>query len=99
MARSLTPKAKLKMAQLTPDEMQQGINRLQKRLEEVDAFDPTSVIEQFNIPHVEALATSIDDALIRTFGADTLRMSRPRIMTRALVRIVPRLLPAVCHQR
>jgi len=76
MARSLTPKAKLKMAQLTPDEMQQGINRLQKRLEEVDAFDPTSVIEQFNIPHVEALAASIDDALIRTFGADTLDYKR-----------------------
>jgi hypothetical protein len=56
--------------------MQQGIDRLRKRLDEVRAFDPTSVTEQYNIPHVKALAASVDDALVRTFGSDTLDYKR-----------------------
>jgi hypothetical protein len=53
---------------LTPEQMRQGIERIQKRLDEVSAFEPTSVTEQYNIPHVEALAASVDEALVRTFG-------------------------------
>jgi predicted nucleotide-binding protein len=62
--------------QPTPEEIRQGIARLRKRLEEVNAFEPTSVIEQNNIPHVEALAAAVDESLIRTFGADTLDYKR-----------------------
>jgi predicted nucleotide-binding protein len=62
--------------QLTSEEIQQGIARLRKRLDDVNAFEPTSVIEQNNIPHVEALSAAVDEALIRTFGADTLDYKR-----------------------
>jgi predicted nucleotide-binding protein len=55
-----------------------GVGRLSKVLEAVRAFDPTSVREQFNIPQVEKLTASIDDALVRTFGADTLEYDRYR---------------------
>ncbi len=57
--------------QATPDELRLGINRLTKRLSDVREFEPTSVTNQRNIPHVEALAAAVDDALIRTFGVDT----------------------------
>ncbi len=61
---------------LTQEEIRQGIDRLAKRLEEVNAFEPTSVAEQTNVPHVEALAAAVDDSLVRTFGADTLDYRR-----------------------
>jgi predicted nucleotide-binding protein len=51
--------------------MRRGITRLQSKLEEVKGFEPTSVTEQNNIPHVEALAASVEDALERTFGRGT----------------------------
>ncbi len=47
-----------------------------ERLEEVNAFEPTSVAEQRNVPHVEALAAAVDESLVRTFGADTLDYRR-----------------------
>jgi hypothetical protein len=62
--------------QPTPEEIRQGIARFKKRLDEGNAFEPTSVIEQNNIPHVEALAAAIDESLIRKFGADTLDYKR-----------------------
>jgi len=65
-------------ANLTPEQMRQGIERLLKRLAEVSAFDPSSVTEQHNIPHVEALAASVDESLVRTFGAESLDYNRYR---------------------
>ena len=53
-----------------------GYRRLQKRLEAVQSFDPHSVTNQFNTPELNALAASIDEALVRTFGADTLDYER-----------------------
>jgi hypothetical protein len=76
MARQSSPQPQAQLAQLTLVVMQQGIDRLRKRLDEVRAFDPKSVIEQYNIPHVQALAASVDEALVRTFGADTLDYKR-----------------------
>jgi predicted nucleotide-binding protein len=49
---------------------------LKKRLEDVNRFEPRSVIDQFNAPELDALVVSIDDALVRTFGADTLDYER-----------------------
>jgi hypothetical protein len=63
-------------ANFTIEQLRQGIDRLQKRLDEVRKFEPTSVTEQYNIPHVEALAASVDEALVRTFGAGTLDYNR-----------------------
>jgi hypothetical protein len=57
-------------------QLRSGIERLQKRIGEVQAFDPRSVTEQHNIPHVKKLAASIDDALLRTFGANSLDYER-----------------------
>jgi hypothetical protein len=75
--------------QATAEEIRQGIVRLKKRLDEVSAFEPTSVTEQNNIPHVEALSAAVDEALIRTFGADTLDYKRySELANRRLRKIV-----------
>lgn len=73
--RSGTPPAK-QPARLSIQELQAGIGRLQKRVAEVNQFDPASVTDQYNIPHVKALSASIDDALARTFGPDSLDYER-----------------------
>src|SRR5208282_51711 len=77
MVRRPTPITK-RQAELSPDQLRAGIERLTKRLEDVRQFDPTSVTEQFNIPHVERLAAAIDEALVRTFGADSADFDRYR---------------------
>ena len=46
--------------QVTPEELRQGVGRLGKCLDKVKAFHPTSVTEQNNIPHVEALGAMVD---------------------------------------
>jgi predicted nucleotide-binding protein len=58
-------------AVLSPREIDAGIGRLEKRLADLHKFDPSTVAEQFDIPEVDRLKTSIDDALSRTFGADS----------------------------
>lgn len=63
-------------AQLTPEEMIAGIARLKKRREEVERVDPQSVTDQYNTPQLDALEAAIDEALVRTFGADTLDYQR-----------------------
>jgi hypothetical protein len=59
-------------AQLTPQQMKSGIARLKKCLEDVNRFEARSVTDQHNAPELDALVASIDEALVRTFGADTL---------------------------
>jgi predicted nucleotide-binding protein len=76
MALRSSPHPQAQVVQLTPVMMQQGIDRLRKRLDEVRAFEPKGVSDQFDIPHVAALAASVDEALVRTFGADTLDYKR-----------------------
>src|SRR5438132_445031 len=63
-------------ARLSPAQMQAGIERLRKRVEEVRLFDPQSVTEQYNIPHIDRLSVAIDEALVRTFGGDSLDYER-----------------------
>ncbi len=53
-----------------------GIARLKKRREEVERFDPLSVTDQHNTPALDALEAAVDEALVRTFGADTLDYDR-----------------------
>jgi predicted nucleotide-binding protein len=78
MVRRPTPVTK-RPADLSPEQMIAGIERLTKRLEEVRKFEPTSVTEQFNIPHVERLSAAIDETLVRTFGADSADFDRYRV--------------------
>jgi predicted nucleotide-binding protein len=77
MAR-ITPAAALRPAALTADQIRQGIDRLEKRLETLKNFDPISVKEQFNSPELTALSASLDDALVRTFGLGTIEYQRYR---------------------
>jgi len=77
MARRQTPIIKHPAA-LTPTQLQAGLERLTKLIERVKQFDPQSVTEQYNIPHIEQLSAAIEDALVRTFGADTLDYDRYR---------------------
>ena len=76
MARQSKPQLPKHPAQLTPQEMKSGIDRLKKCLEAVQSFNPQSVTDQFNTPELDALEASIDEALVRTFGADTLDYER-----------------------
>jgi hypothetical protein len=77
MARRTTqPPPPRRSAFLTADEIRAGIDRLQRRLDDVRKFEPTSVTEQMSIPHVEALSASIEEALVRAFGPDTLDYER-----------------------
>lgn len=65
-------------AVLTPSQLEVGIDRLGKLVERAKQFDPQSVTEQFTIPHVQQLSAAIEDALVRTFGAETLDYDRYR---------------------
>ena len=61
---------------MTDDQLFKGIDRLKKRLAEVQAFEPTSVRDQYNIPQVDALSAAVDEALVRTFGSNTVDYNR-----------------------
>jgi predicted nucleotide-binding protein len=63
-------------AQLTPQQMVAGIERLKRRLLEVQSFDPQSVTDQHNAPALDVLEAAVDDALVRTFGGETLDYER-----------------------
>src|SRR5579871_1712316 len=63
-------------ARLTPEEMQAGIKRLTRRLEEVKQFNPQSVPNQYESPQVKKLSAAIDDSLVDTFGGDSLDYER-----------------------
>jgi predicted nucleotide-binding protein len=74
---SSPPEQKLP-ARLTPADIRLGIGRLERRLAEVQAFDPKSVTKQFESVTVTTLRASIDDALVSTFGGGTLDYDRYR---------------------
>jgi hypothetical protein len=55
---------------LTADELRQGIIRLQKRIEELETFDPQSMKENYP-PELKGLSTTIQTTLARVFGDGT----------------------------
>jgi predicted nucleotide-binding protein len=61
---------------LTAREMKLGIERLQRRITEVEALDPSS-LEKWS-PLVKALQASIDESLSRIFGHGTVEYERYR---------------------
>lgn len=67
----MTPSSDQPPQTLTPERIRRGIDLLKKRLVEVEKFDPTSITDQHNIPQVDALSVSIDEALVRIFGSRT----------------------------
>ena len=68
MARRPTQLPEKQTANLTIKQIEDGLTRLKKRLEDVHKFDPLTVTDQHDAPELEALEASIDDALVRTFG-------------------------------
>jgi predicted nucleotide-binding protein len=60
---------------LSPDQVRRRIERLQKCIEELEAFDPQQVQKRYNITEVVALETSITDALGAAFGHGTARFN------------------------
>ena len=76
MARRSPPPPPPQPATLGFAELQQAIPRLQKRIAEVEAFDPTTVNPADPGASVQTIEASIDDALTRTFGHDTVEYQR-----------------------
>ena len=64
-------------ARLTPEEMRAAIPRLQRRIADLEAFDPTTVQDRHD-PRIRELEASIDDTLVDVFGGDTLDYQRYR---------------------
>ena len=76
MARRPSAPPPPEVVQLTPAALRSGVDRLRKRIEEVKQFDPTTVIEQFDIPNVEKLSAAVEESLVRTFGHGTVDYNR-----------------------
>lgn len=68
-------------AELSTDEIKLGIDRLTNALNNLRAFDPQAVTDQRNVPDIPRLRAAIDEALVRTFGADTADYHRYRRAT------------------
>lgn len=70
MARKTTPAPPPRSASLSPDEMRAGIERLSKRVADLDAFS-VDAMQTGNPPELRALEASIARTLERTFGLGT----------------------------
>jgi hypothetical protein len=70
------PPAPPQQAMLTPEQMRQGIQRLERRIAEVEAFDPESIQTRDDTSKGEAFAASVKGALEQTFGHDTVEFQR-----------------------
>jgi len=64
-------------AALTGDQMKRGIVRIQKRIDDMEAFNPNSV-QKRSSPEVRALEAAIDETLTAVFGHNTLEYNRYR---------------------
>lgn len=74
MARSPTPDPQ--PAKLSRDELERGIRRLEKRLEEVKQFDPQTLDQQDPYSTIRPLSASIETAIVDTFGVNTVEFNR-----------------------
>lgn len=61
---------------LNPEQKERAIERIQTRVAHVEALDPSTLA--IWSPRVDAIQASIDDALSRTFGQDTVEYKRYR---------------------
>jgi hypothetical protein len=69
MAKSGTPSPP-EAPQLSPAQMRGAISRFQRRVDELEAFDPEKVEDRTD-PKIAALAAAIDEALSEAFGFRT----------------------------
>ncbi|SHF61078.1 Predicted nucleotide-binding protein containing TIR-like domain-containing protein [Kaistia soli DSM 19436] len=61
---------------MSAEDMRRGIVRLTKRLDDVKAFDPNSLSREDPHETVRPLSTSIETALVETFGSNTIEYNR-----------------------
>lgn len=64
-------------AQLTPEQIRAGIARINRRIEELEQFDPTKVQKRW-APEVKALQTAIEETLAAVFGEGSEQFRRYR---------------------
>jgi uncharacterized protein (TIGR02391 family) len=62
-------------ANLTTAQMQAAIPMIDRRLADLERFDPGSVNERSD-PRIKALSSKLDDLLVSIFGADTIEYKR-----------------------
>lgn len=72
MARKTPPLSPPQRPVKSIEEKRQDIARLQRRIEELKAFDPSIVTKRFNDPDVTALEKAIGDTLAAVFGHRTI---------------------------
>jgi Predicted nucleotide-binding protein containing TIR-like domain len=75
MARHPSPPPKPERTILTVEQKRRCIDRLNKRIEDLQAFDPQTVQKRFP-PEVTALQNAIDEALSAAFGHGTVEYRR-----------------------
>jgi predicted nucleotide-binding protein len=80
MAKRSLPAVEPQRAVLTVEQMKRGIVRFQKRIDELQAFDPTSVQKRW-APEVSILEKAIDETLVAVFGSNTIEYNRYRSAT------------------
>lgn len=77
MARRTTTPQPPQPAVLTPDDKRRAIPKLEKRIEDLKAFD-LSVIQDYQTPKLQALEQAIERTLQDVFGSDTVEARRYR---------------------
>lgn len=68
-------------AVLTVDQMRLGVKRLQRRIDELEAFDPATIQRRFD-PAVEGIEKGIEETLSTVFGHGTVEYIRYRSAAR-----------------
>ncbi|HVJ54131.1 MAG TPA: nucleotide-binding protein [Aliidongia sp.] len=69
------PVSAIQSANLTTDKMRRGIDRIQKRISELEALDPSTVQELW-LPSANTLGTAIEETLSSVFGHGTVEYNR-----------------------
>jgi hypothetical protein len=75
MVRRPTPPPKPERPILTVEQKRRRIERLQKCIQELEAFDPQTV-QKRHPPEVMALQNAVDEALSAAFGHGTVEYGR-----------------------
>jgi predicted nucleotide-binding protein len=76
MARRPAPPPKPESPILTVEQKRRRIERLQKCIRDLEAFDPQKVQKRYGVPEVLALEAAIDEALSAAFGHGTAAYGR-----------------------
>jgi uncharacterized protein (TIGR02391 family) len=75
MATKKAPPAQPQPANLTPDRMRAAIPKLERRIADLEAFDPASIRERGD-PRIEALDKKLDATIAEVFGMGTQEYNR-----------------------